>query len=66
MDFDKILYNAQFESPFAYEKYMGRIKVKEVAGEIVIKKLNSQDKFGESVFSKNTVKRNLDVAYISE
>lgn len=29
IDFDKLLYTSQFDNPFAYEKYMGRIKIEE-------------------------------------
>lgn len=62
IDFDKIMYNGLFENPLAYEKYMGRIKVKEVPGEVVVKNIVPENQVSDCVFLKDQVKRNFNVA----
>ena len=66
LDFDKMLYNNVFESPFAYEKYMGRIKLKE-SNDLQVKSLIPEGHQGESVFAQDFVRHYLDdVAKTSE
>ena len=57
-----MMYNASFENPLAYEKYMGRIKVKEVPHEVVVKTIVPENQVSDCVFLKDHVKRNFNVA----
>ena len=65
LDFDKMFYNNLFDSPFAYEKYMGRIKSKE-SNDTEVKSLIPDGYQGESVFAQDFVKHNLEVAKMRE
>ena len=41
-----------FEGPYSYERYMGRVKIKEAPADIVSKKLHDNEGIqNESVFS---------------
>ena len=63
VNFDRMLYNKEFfEASFSYERYMGRIKLKELPNEILQKSIIDPDSPEEIVFLRDHVKRRLNVA----
>lgn len=66
--FDEILYkpNKEFDNPFAYEKYMGRIRVEEV-NHLFEKRIVPADADpSEVLFARTTVKKAMDIAHVKE
>jgi len=71
LDFDQLLYSGKCEGPFAYERYMGRIKCKESPADIVSKDLFDQKhpmfkQQATSVFSRDSINKFIQVASPSE
>jgi len=67
LDFDKILYTEEFDNPFAYEKYMGRIKIEEALHQTNEKRIAPSDlEEGETLFAMESVKRAMEVAHVKE
>ena len=62
LDFDRMLFNKEFEAPYSYERYMGRIKVKEAPSDVLSKGLVDQDSTVDNVFKKDFVPRKMEVA----
>ena len=67
LDFDKILYTSDFDNPFSYEKYMGRIRIEEAIHHTGEKRIVPMDlEEGEKLFAMDSVKRAFDVAHVKE
>jgi len=66
LDFDRMLFNKEFEAPFSYERYMGRIKVKEAPTDVLSKGLIDQETTVDNVFQKDCVPRKIEVASMKE
>jgi hypothetical protein len=66
IDFDKLFYKEKFNNPFAYEKFMGRIKIEEsnIHFEKRIVPLDADE--SEVLFSKTSVKKAMDIAHVRE
>ena len=52
----------EFEGPYSYERYMGRIKVKEAPSDVVSKDLVDKETKGDTVFTKDVVNRKMQLA----
>lgn len=50
LNFDRMLYNKDFEASYCYEQYMGRIKVKEAPSDVASKNLTDADSPVDTVF----------------
>jgi len=61
-----MLYSKDFEASYSYERYMGRIKVKEAPSDVVSKGLIDQESPVDIVFQKDIVLRKMNVASTSE
>jgi len=66
LNFDRMLYSKDFEASYSYERYMGRIKVKEAPSDVVSKGLIDQESPVDIVFQKDIVLRKMNVASTSE
>ena len=66
LDFDNLLYSQKFEAPYNYERYMGRIKVKEAPADVNQKGLIDHESTVDNVFLKDTVYRKMQVAGMDE
>ena len=55
-----------FEASYSYERYMGRIKLKEAPSDVTVKSLADHQSPQESVIKRETVNRRLDVANTEE
>ena len=66
LNFDKMLYNKEFEQSYFYERYMGRIKVKEAANDVISKGLVDHESPVDIVFQKDHVMRKMNVANVKE
>ena len=61
-----MLYSGNFDNPFGYEKYMGRIKVEEAIDLAEKRLLPFEHNEGETLFTKESVKRQFNVAHAKE
>ena len=50
LNFDRMLYNKVFEASYSYERYMGRIKVKEAPSDVISKGLVDHESPVDIVF----------------
>lgn len=66
LDFDRLLYNKEFDAPYNYERYMGRIKVKEAPSDVLSKDLIDKQSTVDNVFQKDNVSRKMEVASMKE
>ena len=66
LNFDKMLYSKDFEASYSYERYMGRIKVKEAPADVGRKQLVDQESPPDTVFQRDAVDRTMKVASTSE
>jgi hypothetical protein len=67
LSFDKLLYpTKEFEGPYSYERYMGRIKVKEAPPDVVSKDLVDKEQPSDTVFAKDVVSRKMNLAHPQE
>ena len=62
LNFDSMLYSKEFEASYSYERYMGRIKVKDAQSDVVSKGLVDHENPAEIVFQKDIVLRRMNVA----
>ena len=61
-----MLYSGPLSDPFGYEKYMGRIKVEEAIHLSEKRLIPFDTNEQESLFAMESVKRQFDVAHVSE
>ena len=61
-----MLYNKDFEASYSYERYMGRIKVKEAPADVISKSLVDHESSVDIVFAKDSVMRKINVASMEE
>lgn len=71
MDFDSLLYKGEFKGPYTYERYMGRVKIKEAPSNVYSKELiDKKDQVfkqkGNQVFGRDQVLKLMEVAKSSE
>ena len=63
LNFDRMLYSKDvFEASYSYERYVGRVKLKEAPADVTWKGLVDHESPVEIVFKKDKINRKMDVA----